>query len=350
MRQERSERTRRNLVGAASTVFDQSGYERATLSAISERAQVTKGALSFHFAAKADLARAVQADACAVSGAALAEIARRETPAFEIATAMTHAVVRLVESDALVRAGARLTQEIRTPDDPALHVHLNWLGALHGALRRAKADGSLLSNVDVPAAASLLLSLITGTTTLPHLTGRGTSPTYWGHRPPREPDDRRPEREAHRPEPVNLRPEWGNLRPEPDDSRPGSGNLRPESDDHRPRSGNLRPESDDHRPRSGNLRPESGGRLPESGDGRPVPGDRRPVLGDRRPVLGDRLPESGDRPYERGERRPESGDLPYEWGEGARGAGDRPRETGDQWLTRTLHLIRPALSHLRPTL
>ncbi|OQQ16847.1 hypothetical protein B0675_06560 [Streptomyces sp. M41(2017)] len=329
VRQERSERTRRNLVGAASTVFDQSGYERATLSAISERAQVTKGALSFHFAAKADLARAVQADACAVSGAALAEIARRETPAFEIATAMTHAVVRLVESDALVRAGARLTQEIRTPDDPALHVHLNWLGALHGALRRAKADGSLLSNVDVPAAASLLLSLITGTTTLPHLTGRGTSPTYWGHRPPREPDDRRPEREAHRPEPGNRRPEWGNLRPEPDDPRPGSGNLRPESDD--------------HRPGSGSLRPESGGRLPESGDRRPVPGDRRPVLGDR-------LPESGDRPYERGERRPESGDLPYEWGEGARGAGDRPRETGDQWLTRTLHLIRPALSHLRPTL
>ncbi|MET7827406.1 TetR/AcrR family transcriptional regulator [Streptomyces sp. NPDC005386] len=293
MRQERSERTRRNLVGAASTVFDQAGYERATLSAISERAQVTKGALSFHFAAKADLARAVQADACAVSGAALAEIARRETPAFEIATAMTHAVVRLVESDALVRAGARLTQEIRTPDDPALHVHLNWLGALHGALRRAKADGSLLSNVDVPAAASLLLSLITGTTTLPHLTGRGTSPTYWGHRPPREPGDRRPEREDHRPEPGDRRPERGNLRPESGDHRPGPGNLRPES-------------------------------------------------GDRLPLSGDRLPLSGDRPYA-------SGDRPYEWGEGAREAGDRPRETGDQWLTRTLHLIRPALSHLRPT-
>ncbi|WP_369043391.1 TetR family transcriptional regulator [Streptomyces sp. Midd1] len=315
MRQERSERTRRNLVGAASTVFDQSGYERATLSAISERAQVTKGALSFHFAAKADLARAVQADACAVSGAALAEIARRETPAFEIATAMTHAVVRLVESDALVRAGARLTQEIRTPDDPALHVHLNWLGALHGALRRAKADGSLLSNVDVPAAASLLLSLITGTTTLPHLTGRGTNPTYWGHRPPREPGDRRHERGDHR--------------PEPGDRRPGRGNLRPELGDHRPGSGNLRPESGDLRPESAKLRPESGDRLPLSGD--------RPYA-------------SEDRPYEWENGRPERGDRPYEWGEGAREAGDRPRETGDQWLTRTLHLIRPALSHLRPTL
>lgn len=322
VRQERSERTRRNLVGAASTVFDQSGYERATLSAISERAQVTKGALSFHFAAKADLARAVQADACAVSGAALAEIARRETPAFEIATAMTHAVVRLVESDALVRAGARLTQEIRTPDDPAVHVHLNWLGALHGALRRAKADGSLLSNVDVPAAASLLLSLITGTTTLPHLTGRGTIPTYWGHRPPHEPGDRRPERGDRRPEQGDRRPGWGNLRPESGDRRPGSGNIRPEL-------GNLRPESGKLRPESGKLRPESG---------------------DRRPVSGDRLPESGDRPYEWGDGRPERGDLSYEWGEGAREAGDRPRETGDQWLTRTLHLIRPALSHLRPTL
>ncbi|MEU8645243.1 TetR family transcriptional regulator [Streptomyces sp. NPDC048674] len=322
MRQERSERTRRNLVGAASTVFDQSGYERATLSAISERAQVTKGALSFHFAAKADLARAVQADACAVSGAALAEIARRETPAFEIATAMTHAVVRLVESDALVRAGARLTQEIRTPDDPALHVHLNWLGALHGALRRAKADGSLLSNVDVPAAASLLLSLITGTTTLPHLTGRGTSPTYWGHRPPREPGDRRHERGDHRPEP-------GDRRPGPGDRRPGWGDLRPELGDHRPGSGNLRPESGDLRPESAKLRPESG---------------------DRRPLSEDRPYASGDRPYEWENGRLERGDRPYEWGEWACEAGDRPRETGDQWLTRTLHLIRPALSHLRPTL
>ncbi|MFE9807543.1 ScbR family autoregulator-binding transcription factor [Streptomyces sp. NPDC005548] len=233
MRQERSERTRRNLVGAASTVFDQSGYERATLSAISERARVTKGALSFHFAAKADLARAVQADACAVSGAALAEIARRETPAFEIATAMTHTVVRLVESDALVRAGARLTQEIRTPDDPALHVHLNWLGALHGALRRAKADGSLLREVDVPAAASLLLSLITGTTTLPHITGRGPNPAYWGHRSSRDPGDRqhgtgaRPREARDRPRETEARLREAGARPHETGASPRETRDRP---------------------------------------------------------------------------------------------------------------------------
>ncbi|MGW3912886.1 ScbR family autoregulator-binding transcription factor [Streptomyces sp. NPDC005070] len=169
VKQERSERTRRNLIRAASTVFDQSGYERATLSAISERAQVTKGALFFHFAAKSDLARAVQEQACATSGAALGKLARRETPAFEIATAMAHTLVDLLETDTIVRAGARLAQEIRTPDDPSLHCHTNWLGALHGILARARKDGSLLPDVDVRAAAGLMLSMITGTTALPRL-------------------------------------------------------------------------------------------------------------------------------------------------------------------------------------
>jgi AcrR family transcriptional regulator len=177
VKQERSERTRRNLIRAASTVFDQAGYERATLSAISERAQVTKGALFFHFAAKSDLARAVQAEACVTSGAALVKVARRETPAFEIATAMAHTLVGLLETDMIVRAGARLTQEIRTPGDPSLHCHLNWLGALHRTLSRARSDGSLLPDVDVRAAAALMLSMITGTTTLPRLPTDPASPS-----------------------------------------------------------------------------------------------------------------------------------------------------------------------------
>ncbi|MGW0970624.1 ScbR family autoregulator-binding transcription factor [Streptomyces sp. NPDC002516] len=170
VRQERSERTRRNLIRAASAVFDRSGYERATLSAISARAQVTKGALFFHFAAKSDLARAVQAEACAVSGDALVKLTRLEAPAFEIATAMAHTLVSLVETDATVRAGARLTQEIRTPDDPSLHCHRNWLGALNTILTRARDDGSLLPGVDVGTAAALMLSMITGTTALPRTT------------------------------------------------------------------------------------------------------------------------------------------------------------------------------------
>lgn len=108
VKQERSERTRGNLIRAAATVFDQVGYERATLMVISDLATVTKGALSFHFAAKSDLARAVQAEACAASGGVLAELAEREGAAFEIVVEMVQALVRLLENDVVVRAGTRL--------------------------------------------------------------------------------------------------------------------------------------------------------------------------------------------------------------------------------------------------
>ncbi|KAB1988375.1 ScbR family autoregulator-binding transcription factor [Streptomyces triticiradicis] len=187
VRQERSERTRRNLIRAASTVFDQAGYERATLAAISDRAQVTKGALFFHFAAKSDLARAVQAEACVRSDAALVKLARRETPAFETATAMAHTLVGLLETDMTVRAGAHLAREIRTPDDPSLHCHLNWLDALYRILDRARNDGSLLPGVDVRAAAVLMLSMITGTTALPRLPVGPAGPGPSGPQPPLPP-------------------------------------------------------------------------------------------------------------------------------------------------------------------
>ncbi|MHB9851812.1 ScbR family autoregulator-binding transcription factor [Streptomyces krungchingensis] len=166
VKQERSGRTRGNLIRAASTVFDQVGYERATLLVISELAQVTKGALSFHFAAKSDLARAVQAEACTTSGALLAQQAERRGPGFDIAVGMAHTLVRLLETDVVVRAGTRLTQEIDTPDDPSVHCHLNWLGSLYRALRRARTDGSLLPGVDVRPAATLMMSLVTGTSSL----------------------------------------------------------------------------------------------------------------------------------------------------------------------------------------
>lgn len=166
VKQERSERTRSRLVQAASTVFDQVGYERAALTVISDLAEVSKGALSFHFAAKCDLARAVQAEACAASGAHLAALTQREGPGFELAVDMVHTVVRLLENDVVVRAGARLAQEIETPDDPSLHCHLNWLGSLFLALRRARADGTLLPGVDVATATALLMSLVVGATTM----------------------------------------------------------------------------------------------------------------------------------------------------------------------------------------
>ncbi|MEU5424073.1 ScbR family autoregulator-binding transcription factor [Streptomyces olivoreticuli] len=58
-KQDRAIRTRRAILEAAAVVFDERGYDAATISEILARAEVTKGALYFHFASKEDLARAV---------------------------------------------------------------------------------------------------------------------------------------------------------------------------------------------------------------------------------------------------------------------------------------------------
>ncbi|MFG2452917.1 TetR family transcriptional regulator [Streptomyces sp. NPDC048512] len=58
-RQERAVRTREALIEAAATLFDRDGQEVTSLAAVTAKAQVSAGALYFHFATKADLADAV---------------------------------------------------------------------------------------------------------------------------------------------------------------------------------------------------------------------------------------------------------------------------------------------------
>ncbi|MFG1666833.1 ScbR family autoregulator-binding transcription factor [Streptomyces sp. Y7] len=57
--QERAIRTRRAVLEAAAAVFAERGYAAATITEIHNRANVTKGALYFHFDSKAALAQGV---------------------------------------------------------------------------------------------------------------------------------------------------------------------------------------------------------------------------------------------------------------------------------------------------
>ncbi|MFD8655358.1 TetR family transcriptional regulator, partial [Streptomyces mirabilis] len=59
VRQERAVRTRRLILDAAASVFDERGYEAATIGEVLARAGVTKGALYFHFPSKRALAEGV---------------------------------------------------------------------------------------------------------------------------------------------------------------------------------------------------------------------------------------------------------------------------------------------------
>ncbi|MFD6414028.1 TetR family transcriptional regulator, partial [Nocardia asteroides] len=52
MKQDRAIRTRRNILEAAAKIFEERGYQAATIAEILGAAGVTKGALYFHFSSK----------------------------------------------------------------------------------------------------------------------------------------------------------------------------------------------------------------------------------------------------------------------------------------------------------
>ncbi|MEK8143998.1 helix-turn-helix domain-containing protein [Streptomyces sp. M10(2022)] len=66
--QQRAIRTRRIFLEAAAEVFDEHGYDAATIATILERAGLTRGALYFHFTSKEELARGVLKEAVTVDG------------------------------------------------------------------------------------------------------------------------------------------------------------------------------------------------------------------------------------------------------------------------------------------
>ena len=57
--QDRAIRTRQSILSAAAGVFEERGYQAATISEILTAAEVTKGALYFHFPSKEHLAQGV---------------------------------------------------------------------------------------------------------------------------------------------------------------------------------------------------------------------------------------------------------------------------------------------------
>src|SRR5690242_21545131 len=98
-RQLRAEQTRATIITAAADLFDRQGYESTSLSDIVEHAQVTKGTLYFHFAAKEDLAQAIMEIQSRVSRQVAGEMDARGHSSLEALIRTTFGITRLsVES------------------------------------------------------------------------------------------------------------------------------------------------------------------------------------------------------------------------------------------------------------
>lgn len=158
-RQERAIRTKLAILKAAASVFDECGYEAATIGEVLSRAGVTKGALYFHFPSKQALAEGVLSQQFAT-----VKVAPRSCKLQELVdTGLT--VAYRMRRDPLVSAVARLSleQDVRTRlGTTAL---TQWIEVTEYLLEEAKKQGELLPHVEPPESAWLFTAAWTGVQT-----------------------------------------------------------------------------------------------------------------------------------------------------------------------------------------
>lgn len=161
-RQERAIRTRQAILVAAAQVFDEVGYEAATISLILRKSGVTKGALYFHFASKEELAQGVlaqQVDALPV--APPQELKLQD--AVDQALLLAH-LLKKDTGDPIVQGSVRLTVEQGSAKDGLdRRVPMKqWTEHTLEIFEQAKQAGELPHHVDVVRIAELSVGAFTG--------------------------------------------------------------------------------------------------------------------------------------------------------------------------------------------
>lgn len=162
MRQERAELTRDALMLAAAESFDRCGYERTTLLDVSRAACVSRGALSFHFGSKEDLAAAVRREAHARTVKAAEALREKNQSALQTLVDLTHLMAHQLSYDPLARAAVQLARELRTPAAPGTSPVTCWRQALTDVAREAEKDGTLTGDASAEAVAELAWRLAFG--------------------------------------------------------------------------------------------------------------------------------------------------------------------------------------------
>ncbi|WP_405366105.1 ScbR family autoregulator-binding transcription factor [Kitasatospora sp. NBC_00039] len=144
-------RTRRLILEAAASVFDEFGYEAATIGEVVARAGVTRGAVYFHFASKRELAQGV------VEEQFVQDVIPERACKLQEFVDTGMVVAYLMPRDPLLSAGARLSLGQDIHGDLGGGAIPGWIDRLEQLLIAARERGELLPQV-VPADTAWLVT------------------------------------------------------------------------------------------------------------------------------------------------------------------------------------------------
>ncbi|MFI6768435.1 ScbR family autoregulator-binding transcription factor [Streptomyces sp. NPDC050355] len=160
--QDRAIRTRRVILEAAASVFDEQGYDRATIAEVLERAGVTKGALYFHFASKEQLALAVLEEHVTDIAVEPQQIKLQEF------VDSGQVLAFRLRSDPMQRGAARLAVEQGSNHLDRKRSMLSWTVFVESLLGDARTRGEILDSVVIHETAELFVGAFAGIQMMSH--------------------------------------------------------------------------------------------------------------------------------------------------------------------------------------
>ncbi|MFC8511395.1 ScbR family autoregulator-binding transcription factor [Streptomyces sp. NPDC057411] len=155
-KQERAIQTRKEILRAAAVVFDKSGFAGASINRILAEADLTAGALYFHFKSKEDLARAVmnaQPDSI---------IPWLSSEGLQRLVDITLVWAHQLQTDVLLRAGVRLTSEQGSFGFRDIAPYQDWSRIMADCLRVAEEKGELQAGIEPTELAEFVVESCTG--------------------------------------------------------------------------------------------------------------------------------------------------------------------------------------------
>lgn len=159
--QERAKISRRQILQGAADRFEVTGYGSTSMNDIVSAAQMTKGAVYFHFSSKDELAQAVIEEQHQISISAFTAVAATGAPVLEQLVMVCHEMGRQLVAEPIVRAGIRLTLELASADG-SQGPYVAWIRELRKLAEAAKLEGDIRDDVEPESVGRVVISAFTG--------------------------------------------------------------------------------------------------------------------------------------------------------------------------------------------
>jgi AcrR family transcriptional regulator len=158
----RADTTRQHILRAASRQFARKSYSLVSLDDILADAEVTKGAMYFHFRSKHALAAAIIEYRFLLARASVDELIARRLSGLETLIDISYLVAVEDIGDDIARAGLNLLESIGRTDGLQENMLGQWVDAFAAIAGKAIKDGDIIEDRDPRAIARLLVSMYLG--------------------------------------------------------------------------------------------------------------------------------------------------------------------------------------------